>query len=227
MFYMYYWWIMIPAIVLAMYAQSKVKSNYVKYSKIKNGRGLTGLQVAESILRSHQIYDVKIERGSGQLTDHYNPKTKTVVLSPHVYDGDSISSASIAAHECGHVIQHSEAYGPLSFRSMLAGPTQLASKASPFLIMGGFIFFSSMAWLIDLGIVAYLIITLFHLVTLPVEFNASSRAIHAMSEGQLVYDEDIDGTKKVLNAAALTYVAAMLSALLTTIRLIMLRDRRN
>jgi hypothetical protein len=222
----YYWWMILPAIALAIYAQAKVKSNYNKYAKVKNMRGLTGAQVAESILRSNQIYDVQIKRGQGKLTDHYDPRSKTVVLSPHVYDADSISAASIAAHECGHVLQHASGYAPLAFRSFLAVPTQFASKASTFLILGGIIFASSTPWLLDLGIIAYLLITLFHVVTLPVEFNASSRAIRVMQDGQLVYDEDIRSTKKVLNAAALTYVAAMLSALLTTLRLIAIRNRR-
>lgn len=227
MFFMPYMWVMLPAIILSIYAQSQVKTNYAKYARVKNARGMTGFQVASAILRTNQIYDVTIERGRGQLTDHYNPRTKTVVLSPHVYDADSISAASIAAHECGHVLQHNEGYAPLSFRSMLAGPTQFASKASMYLILGGFLFARTAPWLINLGILAYVVITLFHLVTLPVEFNASKRAIHAMSGGQLVYDEDLEGTKKVLNAAALTYVAAMLSSLLTLVRLIALRDSRD
>lgn len=228
MYFGYYWWMVLPAIILAMYAQSKVKSNYAKYAKVRSTRGLTGAQVADEILRSNGLYDVKVKRGQGTLSDHYDPRTRTVTLSPHVYDADSISAASIAAHECGHAVQHAEAYGPMQFRSLLAAPTQFASRAAGLLVFMGIIFArSGMLWLLDLGIVAYLLITLFHLVTLPVEFNASSRAITMLADYGLMYEEDIDGTKKVLNAAALTYVAAMLTALLTLVRLILIRDRRS
>lgn len=222
-----YWWMVLPAIILAMYAQSKVKRNYKKYSKVASGRGLTGAQVASEILRSNGLYHVKVIRGTGTLTDHYNPKTQTIQLSPHVYDANSISAASIAAHECGHAVQHAEGYGPLAIRSLIAGPAQFASKAAGILVLLGIILANSgLLWLLDLGILAYMFITLFHVVTLPVEFNASSRAITMLGDYGLLYDEDINGTKKVLSAAALTYVAAMLSALLTTIRLIAIRNRR-
>jgi Zn-dependent membrane protease YugP len=221
-------WMIIPAIVLALYAQNKVKSNYTKYSKIRSTRGMSGAEVASEILRSNGLYDVKIERGSGTLSDHYDPRTRTVRLSPHVHDTDSISAASIAAHECGHAVQHAESYAPMSFRSMLVGPTQIATKAAGILVLLGIISArSGNVFVLNAAILAYVVITLFHLVTLPVEFNASSRAINMLTDYGLLYDEDIEGTKKVLNAAALTYVAAMLSSLMTLIRLVLIRDRRS
>lgn len=227
MYYMYYGWLFIPVMILAFYAQSKVRSNYRKYAQVKNMRGLTGYEVARQILATNELHHVKIERGRGQLTDHYNPKTETVVLSPGVYDQATIASASIAAHECGHVLQHAEAYGALSIRTLIAGPAQFVSKSAGFLAIGGILLSSSgLIWLLDLAIISYIIITLFHVVTLPVELNASRRAIGMLTEYGLVYEEDIPGTKKVLSAAALTYIAAMLSAMVSTLRLILIRNRR-
>lgn len=228
MFFYELYWLIIPAIILAFYAQSKVKSNYNKYAKIKSSRGMTGAQVASEILRANGLYDVKVLRGRGVLSDHYDPRRRTVTLSPHVYDTDSISAASIAAHECGHAVQHAEAYAPMSVRSLLVGPTQIATQAAGIFVFVGILFArSNTLWLLDIGILAYIVITLFHLVTLPVEFNASSRAIKMLADYNLLYEEDIEGTKKVLNAAALTYVAAMLTALLSLIRLLAIRDRRS
>jgi len=227
MFFYSYWWVMLPAILFTMYASGKVKSHYHTYAKVRSARGLTGLQVAENILRANHINDVTIKMGRGQMTDHYNPRTKTVVLSPHVYNTDSVAAASIAAHECGHVLQHAQGYAPLKVRAALVGPVNFASKITPILILIGFISFTRNPLVLDLAIAAYAVVFLFHLVTLPVELNASSRAIHAMAEGQLVYDDDLPGTKKVLSAAALTYVAAMLASLMQIVRLIMIRDSRD
>ena len=220
-------WILIPAMILAFYAQSKVKSNYKKYSKVRNVSGMTGAEVAKEILRRNGLSHVQVVRGRGQLTDHFDPRTETVSLSPQVYDEPSVASASIAAHECGHVVQHSTGYAPLNIRSAIVPMTNFATKVSPFLILGGILTArSGSTLLLNLAIFTYVIITLFHVVTLPVEFNASHRAINMLEEYGMVYEEDMVGTKKVLNAAALTYVAAMLSALLSTVRLIMIRDRR-
>lgn len=230
MYFWYYGWLLIPAMIVAAYAQMKVKSNYKKYSKVRNTRGLTGAQVAEEILRSNGLYHVQVMKGKGNLTDHYNPKTETVTLSPHVYDAASISAASIAAHECGHAVQHASAYGPLAVRSLIAPTVGVVSKYAGMIAFGGILLSSfgyGMLWLLDVGIVLYLLITLFHLITLPVEFNASSRAIKMLTDYGFLYDEDIEGTKKVLNAAAMTYVAAMLTALLSTIRLILVRNSRR
>lgn len=227
MYFSYYGWMFIPVLILAFYAQSKVKSNYKKYSQVRNQRNITGAEVADQILRSNGLYHVKVVRGQGSLTDHYNPKTETVVLSPGVYDQPSISAVSIAAHECGHAVQHATGYAPLAVRSLIAGPTQIISRSAGFLALGGIIFSrSGFIWLLDLAIISYIIITLFHVVTLPVEFNASRRAIGMLTDYGLIYDEDVPGTKKVLSAAALTYVAAMLSAMVSTLRLIMIRNRR-
>lgn len=221
-------WILLPAIILAFYAQSRVKANYNKFAKVRNATGMTGADVARETLRRNGLSHVQVLRGSGNLTDHYDPKNEAVTLSPHVFDQASISAAAIAAHEVGHAVQHSEGYAPLNIRSAIVPVTNIASKLSPFLIFGGLILARSGGLvLLDLGIIAYIMITLFHIITLPVEFNASHRAIDMLTEYGMVYEEDMVGTKKVLNAAALTYVAAMLSALLSTIRLIVLRNNRR
>lgn len=229
MFYSYSTiWIIIPAIILAFYAQSRVKANYNKYAKVRNATGMTGADVAREILRRNGLSHVQVVRGQGKLTDHYDPRSEAVTLSPQVFDQASISSASIAAHECGHAVQHSVGYAPLNIRSAIVPATNIATKLSPFLVLGGLLLARSGGLiLLNLGIIAYIMITLFHVVTLPVEFNASHRAIEMLTEYGLVYEEDMVGTKKVLNAAALTYVAAMLSALLSTVRLIVLRNSRN
>lgn len=225
-FYAYYW-LMIPALILGLYASSKVKKNYNKFSQVRSLRGLSGREVAEQILSRNGISNIKIVKGSGVMTDHYDPRKETISLSPHVYDSNSISAISIAAHECGHAVQHSEGYAPLAVRSMIAPATQLVSKSIGFIMIAGIILArSGSTIIIDVAIIAYLMIAIFHLVTLPVEFNASSRAVKMLDEYGLLYDEDVDGIKKVLGAAALTYVAATLAALMTIVRLILIRNRR-
>ncbi len=226
MYFTYYWWILIPAILLSMYAQAKVKSNYNKYAKIVNSRGLTGFEVARTILDKNGLYNVQIRKSSGVLSDHFDPRNNTVNLSPMVHDGNSVSSMSIAAHECGHAVQYATDYAFLKFRSAIAPLASLASRASGLIIILGIILArSGWMFLIDIGIIAYVIVTLFHVITLPVEFNASKRALVMISDYGLVEDSDLAGSKKVLSAAALTYVAAMLSSLLTLIRLLAIRNR--
>ncbi len=226
MYFYYYWWILIPAIVLSMYAQAKVKSNYTKYAQVMNSRGLTGFDVARTILDENGLYHVQIKRGRGMLSDHFNPRDNSVNLSPAVHDGNSISSMSIAAHECGHAVQYAKDYAFLKFRSAIAPAASIATRASGIIVLLGILLArSGYNFLIDIGILLYVVITLFHLVTLPVEFDASKRALVMLYEYGLVEESDIYGSKKVLSAAALTYVAAMLSALLTLIRLIAIRNR--
>lgn len=222
-----YYWLMIPALILGMYASFKVKRNYNKFSQIRGMRGFSGREVAELILSRNGISNIKVIKGSGVMTDHYDPRNETISLSPHVYDSNSISAIGIAAHECGHAVQHAEGYTPLAIRSMIAPATQFVSKSIGFIIIAGILLSRSGSTLIiDVAIIAYLVIALFHLVTLPVEFNASSRAIRMLDEYGLLYDDDVDGIKKVLSAAALTYVAATLAAIMTIIRLIVIRNRR-
>lgn len=221
------YWLMIPAIILGMYASSKVKKNFNKFAQVRSRRGLSGREVAEQLLSRSGISGVQVVRGSGVMTDHYDPRNKTVTLSPHVYDSDSVSALSIAAHECGHAVQHEEAYAPLAIRSMIAPATQIVSKSIGLIVIAGIILSrSGSTAIIDLAIAAYLVIALFHLVTLPVEFNASSRAVNMLDEYGLMYEEDAFGIKKVLNAAALTYVAATLAAVMSIVRLVLIRNRR-
>ena len=219
--------LLIPVLIMGMYANFKVKSNYKKYSKVVSSRGLTGKEVAEQILQRNGITDVSIQAGSGFLTDHYDPRNKTVVLSPSVFSGNSISSASIAAHECGHAIQHNINYGPLAIRSAIAPVASFVSKGMGLIIIVALIVmrFGSPI-ILDLAIISYIIMAIFQIVTLPVEFDASKRAIYNLDKYGLLSLEDIPGTKKVLNAAALTYVAATLASIVTIIRLVLIRGRR-
>lgn len=218
--------VMIPFLIFTFYAQHKVKSTFIKYTKVKNRRGLTGAQVASTIIQRNGLVDVSVERSNrGKLSDHYDPRTKTIRLSPEVYSGQSMSAVSVAAHEVGHAIQHAKAYGPLTFRSLLAPVASFASRSVMFFVIGGFIF--GITGLIDLGIIVFSVVVLFQIVTLPVEFNASSRALSELEGQGLVYNDEISDSKKVLNAAALTYVAAMAASVGHLIRLLVLRGRRD
>ncbi|MDR1159265.1 MAG: zinc metallopeptidase [Syntrophomonadaceae bacterium] len=205
---------MLPALILSFYAQSKVKSTFHRYSQIRASRGYTGAQVASTILRNNGIgSDVKIEKASGTLTDHYDPRSHTVKLSQSVYDDQSIAAIGVAAHEVGHAIQHSQSYGPLALRHKIVPLTNIASSASFPVIFVGFILQSMN--LILVGVILFSIVVLFHLVTLPVELNASRRAIIQLSDTGLVSAEELPGVKRVLSAAAFTYVAATLSSVAT------------
>ncbi|MDR1617300.1 MAG: zinc metallopeptidase [Syntrophomonadaceae bacterium] len=205
---------MLPALILSFYAQSKVKSTFNRYSQIRCSRGYTGAQVASTILRNNGIgSEVKIEKASGNLTDHYDPRKHTVKLSQSVYDDQSIAAIGVAAHEVGHAIQHNQSYGPLSLRHKIVPLTNIASTASFPVIFIGFILQSMN--LILIGVILFSIVVLFHLVTLPVEFNASKRAILQLSDMGLVSPEEMPGVKRVLSAAAFTYVAATLSSVAT------------
>jgi Zn-dependent membrane protease YugP len=218
--------VMIPFLIFTFYAQHKVKSTFQKYTKVRNKRGLTGLEVANMIIQRNGLRDVTVERSNrGQLSDHYDPRSKTIRLSPEVYSGQSMSAVSVAAHEVGHAIQHEKAYGPLKFRSILAPAASFASRSVMFIIIGGFIF--GITGLIDLGIIIFSVVILFQIVTLPVEFNASSRALAQLESQGIVYEDEIKDSKKVLNAAALTYVAAAAASVGHLIRLLILRDRRG
>lgn len=218
--------VMIPFLIFTFYAQHKVKSTFNKYTKVKNRRGLTGAQVASTIIQRNGLVDVSVERSNrGKLSDHYDPRTKTIRLSPEVYSGQSMSAVSVAAHEVGHAIQHANAYAPLTFRSLLVPVASFASRSVMFFVIGGFIF--GITGLIDLGIIVFSVVILFQIVTLPVEFNASSRALSELEGQGLVYNDEISYSKKVLNAAALTYVAAMAASVGHLIRLLVLRGSRD
>lgn len=216
--------LMIPAIILTLYAQMKVNTTFEKYLRVQSKRGYTGAQVAEYMLHSNGIDDVRIEMVQGHLSDHYDPRSKVLRLSRDVYAGTSIASVSVAAHEVGHAIQHAHGYAPLQIRSMLVPVANLGSSLAWIFIMAGFII--SPAFL-DMGILLFLGAVLFQIVTLPVEFNASSRALAGLESGSIVYPDEIRYSKRVLNAAALTYVAAAAAAVMQLIRLLVLRNQRD
>lgn len=213
----------LPGFLLALYAQSKIKTNFDKYSRVSNGEGLTGRSVAEMILKSHGIYDVRVDRVGGSLTDHYDPSHKVLRLSDPVYDSTSIAALGIAAHECGHAIQHHEAYAPLKFRNAIVPAANLGSNLSFFLIFIGLFAFEP---LIKLGIALFAITVLFQLLTLPVEYDASHRAKVILADGVLSGEEMV-GVERILSAAALTYVASLLTAIGTLLRFMSLGRRRD
>jgi len=211
--------IVVPGMILAWWAQSRVKGAYKKYLKVPSAAGRTGAEVAESILASKGLTNVKVRRVAGELSDHYNPGTKTVALSEAIYRGRSLASLAIAAHECGHAIQHARRYVPLEFRTALFPVASIGSTGlNSVMLMGGFILaslgYTIGSWLFLAGIFLFGFGVLFHIVTLPVEFNASSRAMAILSAGTYLSPREVGGAKKVLDAAALTYVAGALIALL-------------
>ena len=209
-----------------MWAQFRVSSAFSKYSRIRASSNLTGADTARQILNAAQIYDVEVVRVNGFLGDHYDPSSKRLCLSNETYDTPSLAAVGIAAHECGHAIQDAKAYGPLKARMAIVPITQVASNMLPFILMGGFWF--HLFALLQLGVVVYLILTVFQLVTLPVEFDASRRAkIILQSMGIVRAGEEAAGVNRMLNAAALTYVAAFVAALGNLLWLLSLTQRRN
>ena len=220
--------LVLVGVVLCLLASAKVKNTFRKYSKYRNGRGLTGAEAAERVLHSAGIYDVRIERVSGDLTDHYDPRNKVLRLSDSTYSSQSVAAVGVAAHECGHAIQHATGYAPLKFRSTLVPVANFGSAIAWPLILIGLLFSSETSMiLINIGILAFSAAVLFQLVTLPVEFNASSRAIRAITDTGMMQGEEIKAAKKVLNAAALTYVASAASAILQLLRIILLTGGRR
>jgi len=207
--------LMIPTFILSVGAQIWVKRSFSKYNKIASQRHVSGAQAAHRILKINGINDVDIEKVSGALTDHYDPRSKTLRLSSEVYQSDSLASLGIAAHEAGHAIQHAHGYVPLEIRSLLVPVTNLGSNLAWPLMIIGFLLHSSM--LLQLGIIFFGGVVLFQMVTLPVEFNASYRALGALRESGVLEEFEISGSRKVLTAAAMTYVAAAATALIQLI----------
>lgn len=218
------YWLLLLIIPLA--ASANVKMTYSKYSKISNSRGWTADQVARRILDSNGLYNVSIERISGNLTDHYDPTANVVRLSDSVYGKTSVAAIGVAAHECGHAVQHAEEYGPIVVRSKLVPITNFCSTASYFLIVIGMIL-SFNEVLINMGIILFLGVVIFQLVTLPVEFDASARALRTLEGDSVLESSEVASAKKVLTAAALTYVAALLTSLIQLARLIAISRRSN
>ena len=210
----------IPALLFGIWAQISVQSAFSKYSRVPSARGYTGAEVAKLLLEQNGIYDVTIRHISGSLTDNFNPREKTLNLSDDVYNSTSVAAIGVAAHETGHAIQHAVGYRPIKWREAIIPVTQLGSWAYfPIILLG--IVFSSQT-LVNVGILLFATIALFQLVTLPVEFNASNRAIATLENNGILYGNEITGAKAVLRAAALTYVAALVSALAQLLRLLVI-----
>lgn len=215
------YFLVIIAFFFSMYAQVQVSSTYKKYSRVANRRGYTGAQVATLMLQNAGIYDVRVERVAGNLTDHYDPRTKTLRLSQSVYDSVSVAALGVAAHETGHAIQHDVGYGPLALRSFFVPIANFGSKLSwPLILIGCFFSGQTGTTFLMLGVLFFSLSVAFTLITLPVEFNASFRAIDLLVDQNFLGQDEIGGAKKVLRAAAMTYVAAAFAAIAELLRLL-------
>jgi len=217
--------ILIPALIFSLIAQLMVKGAFSKYSGVRNSRGYTGADAARAILDRNGLSYIRIEHINGELTDHYDPSANVIRLSDSVYNNDSVAAVGVAAHEAGHAVQYVEGYGPIKVRSAIIPITQFGSNLSTPLVILGIIFSSNV--LITAGILLFCTVVLFQAITLPVEFNASGRALKVLREEHFLDDDEMKGAKSVLTAAALTYVAAMFSALASLARLLLIRNRNN
>jgi len=217
--------LLIPAVILAAYAQMKVRSAYSRYSRVRSQQGWSGAQAARQILDSAGISSVSIKETSGRLSDHYDPRNRTLYLSEKVFEGDSLASLGVAAHEAGHAMQHARGYVPLHIRSAIVPVASFGTNGAYFLFFLGLL--ARNGFMMSLAILLFSFGVLFYLITLPVEFNASSRAIKVLLGEGIIERSEIDGTKKVLSAAALTYLAAALMSVLQLLRLILLRNSRH
>ncbi len=221
----YYLVLVVPTLLLSLYAQCKVKGAFAKYSQINTKNGITGKEAAKLLMRTNGISDVGISQIAGSLTDHYDPSSKTLRLSEPVYGKTSIAAVGVAAHETGHAIQDKEKYMPLVLRSTLVPAANIGSAAGPYLALAGIIF--RMNVLLNIGIILFAVAVLFYFITLPVEIDASRRALKILERNAVLSQEELKGAKKVLSAAALTYIASALTAMANLIRLILIsRDRK-
>ncbi|MBQ7718913.1 MAG: zinc metallopeptidase [Clostridia bacterium] len=218
MFFSEYDFLLIPVIIITLWAQLQVTSRYKKYSQVMNARHMTGFDAARRILDQNGLTAIRIEHISGQLTDHYDPKAGVIRLSDGVYNSPSVAAVGIAAHEAGHAVQYACGYFPIRIRNAVIPVTQIASKAAIPILLAGFIF--SIEPLVNIGIILYSAMLVFQMITLPVEFNASRRAVRIIGDSDYLSAEELKGVKKVLTAAAMTYVAAMLSTLVQILRFI-------
>ena len=221
----YYLLLVLPAILLSLFAQMKVKSTYKKYAEISSARGITAREAVEKVLAQSGVANVQIERVAGNLTDHYDPRTNVIRLSDSVYNSTSVASLGVAAHEAGHAVQYAKGYLPIKLRNTVLPAANLGSTLSVPLVLLGFILGAPA--LVTFGILLFSLVLLFQVITLPVEFNASRRALLALKSGALLGEEELSGAKKVLSAAALTYVAAVLTSLAQLLRLVLLSRRRT
>ncbi len=226
-FYMdrYYLILVVPALIISMIAQIKVKSTFNKYSKIGNSKHMTGAEVARYLLQVNGIQDVEVTQVGGQLTDHYDPRKKVLRLSESTYGSTSVAAIGVAAHETGHAIQHKVKYGPLVLRSTLVPVAGFGSSAGPYIAILGL--FLGWPIIINIGLLLFFAAILFYLITLPVEVNASKRAISVLGSTGILMSEELHSAKKVLNAAAMTYVASALVAIASFLRLLLLANQRR
>ena len=222
-----YFVFMLPAIILSLWAQFKVKSTFKKYSRLPNSMGLTGSDAASLVLSCNQVSGVAIKEISGRLTDHFNPTNNTISLSQPVYANNSVSAVGVAAHEAGHAVQHANNYFPIKLRGALVPVCNFGSFLSMPLIFIGFVLPAKYTFCAYLGVALFSLAVLFHVVTLPVELDASRRAIRALEQSGTLYGEELEGAKKVLRAAAMTYVASMLTSILELLRLLFLLSSRK
>jgi len=220
------YFLILIGVVISLIASARVKSTFARYSKVASRSGYTGAQVAERLLRANGINDVVVSRVAGNLTDHYDPRRKVLSLSDSVYGKSSVAAIAVAAHEVGHCIQHDRQYAPLNLRTALVPIVNFGSSFSWICILAGIIL-GGIPSLLNLGIILFSFAVVFQLVTLPVEFNASKRALVCLENNGILYNEEIKAGKKVLSAAALTYVAAALTSILQLLRLILLFGRRS
>ena len=221
----YYLILVVPTILLSLWAQFKVKSTFAKYSNVRCSKGINGAQAAQLLLQANSISNVSVENVAGSLTDHYDPKNHVLRLSQPVYGQATIAAVGVAAHETGHAIQHARGYGPLGLRSVLVPVANIGSSIGPWLAIAGLAM--SFDFLLTIGIMLFAGAVAFYLITLPVEFNASSRAMAILAQNNVLSDEELRGVRKVLSAAAMTYVASALTALMSLVRLILLSQRRR
>ncbi|MBP5212007.1 MAG: zinc metallopeptidase [Pyramidobacter sp.] len=217
--------VLLPAILLTVWAQSRVKSTFEQYSRVRSRQGITGREAARAILTSYGLGSMPIKQIAGQLTDHYDPSTRSLSLSEPVYDSTSIAAIGVAAHEVGHAVQHAQNYFPLKFRNAIVPVVNLTSGASwPLFLVG---LMAGNSRIMNIGILLFLGVIVFHLVTLPVELDASRRALAVLSSNGMMDRDEVSGARKVLGAAAMTYLAAALQAVLSLVRLILLRNSRS
>ena len=215
----YYWMILVPAMLIALLAQINVSSTFNRYARVASRRGLTGAQAAESVLRAHGVYDVRIERVSGRLSDHYDPRSNVIRLSDAVYGSTSVASLGVAAHEAGHAVQYAQGYGPIKLRTAIIPVCNLGSQLSIILIVLGLALY--VPALFGVGVILFAVAVVGQIVTLPVEFNASSRAMASLRDTGLLDEQELRGARKVLTAAAMTYVAALLVSIAQLLRFLL------
>lgn len=217
--------LLIPVLLLSLWAQFQVSGSFRRYNAVNNRRRITGAQAAEAVLRAHGVFGVPVRPCRGNLTDHYDPRDNTIYLSETVYDAPTIAAVGVAAHEAGHAVQYAENYGPVRLRTAIIPATQIGSKFSFILLLVGMVLYSQSLFFV--GILLFSLTTIFQLITLPVEFNASHRALQTLENEQLLYDDELPGARKVLKAAALTYVAALLMSALQLLRYVLIFVGRN